>query len=66
MKIKVEFTVDVPREDLEALRELANADTNARAAEFVRSDVIEYVHQYLGSNGVNNIKITEPWERRNA
>lgn len=64
MKIKVEFTVNVPRKDLKALRELAVADTNAEAAEFVRSDVIEYVHQYLGANVSNDITIREPWKGR--
>jgi hypothetical protein len=66
VKIRIDLTVDVPRESLEALRELACATTNTEAAEFVRSDVCEHLHAYLGSNGVNDITITEPWERRRA
>lgn len=65
MKIKVEFTVDVPRASLEALRELAGGVvTNADAAEFVRMDARDYTVGYLDTNGVAGVTVTETWERR--
>lgn len=63
MKIKVEFTVDVPRESLVALRLLSGEETNAEAAEFVRLEARDFLADYLGSNGVNGVTITERWER---
>lgn len=63
MKIKVEFTVDVPRESLVALRLLSGEETNAEAAEFVRLEARDSLADYLGSNGVNGVTITERWER---
>lgn len=64
MKIKVEFTVDVPRASLEALRDLAEADTNSGAAEFVRMEARQTIDDYLRDNGVRDVTITEAWERK--
>lgn len=52
MKIKVNFTIDVPADSLAALRELASADTNAEARDFVKMDSLEYTRGYLEDNGV--------------
>lgn len=63
MKIRVAFTVEVPASALAALRELASADNNSDAADFVRWDAMEYVRSYLDENGIP-LTITEkgrPW-----
>jgi len=64
VKIRVEFTVNVPRASLEALRELAVADDNTGAAEFVRMEARQALDDYLRDNGVNDVTITEAWERQ--
>lgn len=63
MKIRVEFTIDVPRAQLEALRELAVAEDNSQAADFVRMDARDYILDYLSSNGVHGVTAAEAWER---
>jgi hypothetical protein len=52
MKIHVNFTLDVPADSLAALRELASAETNAEARDFVKMDALEYTRGYLEDNGV--------------
>lgn len=63
MKIKVEFTVDVPRHRLATLRECAEATTNAEAADYVRGQAREEIRMYLEDNVGSDIVIREPWER---
>ncbi len=52
MRIKVDFSIDVPPESLPALRELAAANDNETARLFVKGDAQEYVIKYLEDNGV--------------
>jgi hypothetical protein len=63
VKVRINFTVDIPRHRLATLRECAGVDTNADAAEFVRGEAREGLRVYLEDNVGNDIVITEPWER---
>ncbi len=53
MRIRVDFTIDVPAERLPALRELALAENNAQAALFVKSEAQDLITGYLSDMGVN-------------
>lgn len=57
MKIRVLFTLDVPKESMDALFSLAHANSQAEAADFVRMDAEDYVIQYFESNGVDDVKV---------
>lgn len=62
MRVRVDFSFDVPPESLAALRELAAADTNAEARAFLQADAEEYLLTYMGANGVNDVKrIRSAW-----
>jgi len=53
MQIKVDFTIEIPDESMDALRELAGGvRTGRECRDFVRGDVIEYIQSYLEDNGV--------------
>lgn len=52
MRIRVDFTIEVPAEALPALRALAAADDNEGARDFVKYDATDYVIGYLTDNGV--------------
>jgi hypothetical protein len=64
MLIRVDFTLNVPAAALEALRELSVTVTNADAAEFVRMEASEYIVDYLGSNGVNDVTSVDNTTKR--
>jgi hypothetical protein len=53
MQIKVEFTIDVPREALPALREVADScETNEQARVFVKALAQDLTTHYLQDHGV--------------
>lgn len=56
MRIRIDFSFDVPPESLPALRELAVAETNAEARSFLNADAEQYLLDYLEANGVNDIE----------
>lgn len=51
MKVEVRFTLEVPRDDLEKLRAVAESDTNADAAMFVRGEAEDTIKRYLEETG---------------
>lgn len=52
MKIRVDFTLDVPEEYVAKLIELAAAADRAGARRFVQSEAEENLFSYLEDNGV--------------
>lgn len=54
MKIRVNFTLEIPPHHLPQLRQLAEADTTGDAAWFVRAEAEDTIKGYLGDNGVNS------------
>ncbi len=57
MRIKIEFTVEVPDVSLKALKNLAVADTTAHVRDFVKNEAEEYLLQYMDSNGVGGVTV---------
>lgn len=57
MKIRVDFTMDVPEEYVERLIELAAADSRAGAKSFVRAEAEENILSYLEDNGVQPVAV---------
>lgn len=72
MRIRVNFTVEVPPDQLAKLRALAEAGKDtAEAGWFVRAEAEEHLQNYLGDNGVNSRivqrdghTVTEPYYTR--
>lgn len=54
MRVNVNFTLEIPAQDLGALRELSTADTTIDAGWFVRHEAEESIQGYLADNGVNS------------
>lgn len=52
MKINVNFTIDIPDEDIPKLIALANVDTESQARDFVLFESVDPLIEYLTSNGV--------------
>jgi hypothetical protein len=52
MLFNVNFTVEVSRENLAALREFASAADNVAAGVFIRSEAEDYLIDYLDTNGI--------------
>lgn len=53
MKIKVEFTLEIPKEQLPKLRKFTEAKDNVEAADFVREEAKDYVVNYLRDNDID-------------
>ena len=55
MRIRVDFTIDVPPESMDALRELAGEGSDGSVTElrgYVRGEAEDYIYAYLEGNGV--------------
>jgi hypothetical protein len=66
MRIHVDFTLEVPPDQLANLRQLAEADGDTNAAGwFVRAEAEEAIQGYLGDNGVNSRVIRRDGRRIN-
>lgn len=52
MKIRVEFTLNVSRSSLPALRELSVSQDQEGIRDFIRADVTQYIIDYLFDNGI--------------
>ena len=57
MKIRVEFTLNIPAADLPLLRELSVSEDQKDIRDFIRMDVTQYIIDYLTSNGVNGVTV---------
>lgn len=54
MKVRIDFTIEIPDECLDNLKELAGeADDLDTARRFVKMDVEDSLIHYLSSNGVD-------------
>lgn len=52
MKVRVDFTIDIPADRLEDLLEFTCADDLAGARSFLKLDAEEYLVGYLSDNGI--------------
>lgn len=66
MKIRVEFTVNIPRSSLPALKELAAAEDPTGIRDFIRMDAALDLVDYLSANGVAVTIEREKSERRRS
>lgn len=57
MKIRVEFTLDIPAADLPFLKELSASEDQKDIRDFIHMDVAQYIIDYLTSNGVNGVTV---------
>lgn len=57
MKIRVEFTLDIPAKDLPFLKELAVSQDQEGIRNFIRVDVTQYIIDYLADNGVTGATV---------
>lgn len=53
MKVKIDFTIEIPEESYANLKEVSGeVETLSEARDFIKGDVEAYIVDYLTSNGV--------------
>ena len=52
VKARIEFTLNIPKSSLAALKELSAAEDPGGIRDFLRMDVTQYIVDYLTSNGI--------------
>ena len=52
MRVRIEFTLDIPENQLERLAELCAADSRADIRAFLKGEAEDHLTEYLRDNGI--------------